>query len=177
MTPSGCTITSFLQPWSPYGCCNFVAFLIRYGPSHSLICFCLRVLSLQVPPFRCPFYPRTCVASTRDLVAGWYPVVHVSVFSSGVTFSGAPLPTPVRPKHEDSVDGWYSAVHMSVFSSDVTFPVLHFPRLLRLKRRDSVAGWYPAVQVFSSPVRVLPFMEPLPSFSAFPCTSTFCPAR
>ena len=33
----------------------------------------------------------------------------VSVFRSGVTFSGAPLPTLVRPKHKYSVDGWYPA--------------------------------------------------------------------
>ena len=81
-----------------------------------------------------------------------YPTVHVSVFSLGVTFSGAPLPTPMRPKHNDSADGWYTAVHSSVFSSDITFPVLHYPRPLHPKHRDSVAGWYPAVHVFLFPI-------------------------
>ena len=41
---------------------------------------------------------------------------------------------------------------------------------------QTVDDWLPAVHVFSSSVRVLPFLEPLPSFSASPCTSTFFPA-
>ena len=101
-------------------------------------------------PFLVSLLP-THMRPIRDSVAGWYPAVHVSVFSSGVTFSGAPLPTSMRPKHKTSVDGWYSAVHMSVFSSDVTFLVLHYPRPLRPKHRDLVAGWYPAVLVFLFP--------------------------
>ena len=75
----------------------------------------------------------------------------MSVFNSGVTFSGAPLRTLMRPKHRDSVDGWYLAVHMSAFSADVTFLVLHYPRPLGPKHRDAVAGWYPAVRVFLFP--------------------------
>ena len=87
----------------------------------------------------------------RDPVAGWYPAVHVSGFSSGVTFAGAPLPTLLRPKHQESVDSWCPAVHMSGFSSDVTFLVLHYPRPLRPNHRDSAAGCYPAVNIFLFP--------------------------
>ena len=39
MPPSGCTITSLFQLWSPQGCCNFVVSLIRYGLSLSLFFF------------------------------------------------------------------------------------------------------------------------------------------
>ena len=87
----------------------------------------------------------------RYSIADWYPAVHISVFSSGVPFSGTPLPALMRPKHRYSVDGWYPAVHMSGFSSDVTFLVLHYPRPLRPKHRDAVTGWYPAVRVFLFP--------------------------
>ena len=97
------------------------------------------------------FLPTHMRPRHRDSVAGWYPAVHVSVFSSGVIFSGTPLPTLMRPKHRDSVHSWYPAVHRFVFSSDVTFLVLHYPCPLRPKHRDSVVGWYPAVHVFLFP--------------------------
>ena len=103
-------------------------------------------------------------------------ILHVSVFGLVVIFSGAPLPTPMRPKHIDSAAGWYLAVHVSVLSSGVTFSGAPLPTPMHAKHRDSVDGWYPAVNVFSSPLGVLPFSEPLPLLSAFPCTSTFCPA-
>ena len=51
--------------------------------------------------------------------------------------------------------------------------VLHYPRTLRPKHRDLVARWYLAVHALLFPSSGATFFsEPLPLFSAFPCTST-----
>ena len=40
-----------------------------------------------------------------DSVAGWFPAMHLFFLSSDVTFSVAPLPTPMRSMCRDSVAG------------------------------------------------------------------------
>ena len=83
----------------------------------------------------------------KNSVTGWYPAVHVPVFSAGVTFSDTPLPTLMRRSTKiQSMAG----AHVC-FCSDVTLLVFHYPRSLRPKHRDSVAGWYPTVRVFLFP--------------------------
>ena len=113
----------------------------------------------------------------KDSAAGWYPEVHVSVFSSGVTFSLVPVyPRSCIPSTEiQSMAGILPCTclflaRMLPFWSSITHA-----HCIPSTEIQSLAGILQCA-FFSSPVRVLPILESLPLFSAFPCTSTFCPA-
>ena len=73
--------------------------------------------------FEVPVLPMYMRRRQRHPAVGWYPAVHVSVFSSGVTFPGVPVPMLMRPKHRDAVDVWYPAVHVFLFPGRV-LPIL-----------------------------------------------------
>ena len=120
MIPSGCTITSLFQLWSPLGCCNFVVALVRYG----LLLLLFLLLTCSLASDTCPCFPRTCVAGAEiQSPAGILQCT--CLFSVQVLPFLVPLyPRPCVPN--ESVDGWYPAVHMPVFSSDATFLVLHY---------------------------------------------------
>ena len=176
MKPSVCSVISLFPLGSSLGCCNFVVSFFRYGFSLSLVVFLLTY-----------FLP------------------------SGPTFSGTPLPSPMRPKHKDSVDGCYPAVRVSwihfgcylcwrsvthanasqaqVFSSLLVSYSAHVcfqlgcnlsgpPLPTPIASQAQIQSLAAILQCpfFSFPVRVLPFLELFSLLSAFPCTSTFCPA-
>ena len=58
----------------------------------------------------------------RDAAAGWYPAVHVSVFSSDATFSGAPL-THAHASQAQRFSRWLvsCSARALLLSSDYTF--------------------------------------------------------
>ena len=83
---------------------------------------CTYLFSVRLLPFFMPLYPRPYIPS-RDSVPGWYPAVNVSVFSSDVTFSGAPLPMPMRVPSTQRFRRWLvsCSARFLFLSSDVTF--------------------------------------------------------
>ena len=83
-------------------------------------------------PFLAPLYPRPYVPSTKIQSTAVILQCTCLDFISDVTFSGAPLPTIMRPNHKGAAAGWYPA-HVSVFSLVVTFPGSSLPTPMRPK--------------------------------------------
>ena len=176
MPPLGCTITSLFQLWSPQGCCNLFVSLTRDGLSLSLIFFAYVFSRFGYPLSWCPIYPRTCVPSTENQsLAGILQCT--CLFSVRVLPFLVPLyPRPCVPSTK--IQSVADILHCTCL---FFIPMLPFwcsiahAHCVPSTELQSLAGILQCT-FFSSPVRVLPFVEPLPLFSAFPCTSTFCPA-
>ena len=131
----------------------------RKGSTRSMagILQCTCLFAVRVVPFMVPLYPRPRVLITKiQAMAGILQCTCLAC-SPDVTFSGAPLPTPMRPKHKDFkqlADILRCTCLFSVWLLPSLVPF--YPHSCVPGSRDSAAGWYPPVHV-SVFARMLPF--------------------
>ena len=125
-------------------------------------------------PFLVPLYPRTCVPSTKiQWLAGLSFNARVCCqFGCHLFWC---LFTHAHASQAQIFSCWLVSCSARVFfqfGCYIFCAPLRTP--MRPKHRALATGWYPAVHAFSSSVRMLPCLEPLPLYSALPCISIFC---